>query len=98
MVPTTFWRSTLKNLLLLSVLTVVTFGQSPPTEGYQLAFPNSSYDIIMPLTVTQCEPVYIYYNIASDPSAYALLIFYTADPSHQEIMFFEFPTPTGYLE
>jgi hypothetical protein len=94
----TFGRSTLKKLLLLSALTVVSFGQSPPTEGYQLAFPNSLFDIIMPLTVTQCEPVYIYYNIASDPSAYDLLDFITADPSADVLMVFDFPSPTGYLE
>jgi hypothetical protein len=99
MALTTFWRSALPNLLLLlSALTVVTFGQSPPTEGYQLSFPNSSYEIIMPLTITQCEPVYIYYNIASDPSAYNLLDFITADSAGDTIMEFDFPSPTGYLE
>ena len=36
---------------------------SRPTEGYNLCDPTQDCELIMPLTIAQCEPVLIYYNM-----------------------------------
>jgi hypothetical protein len=53
-------------MVMLVTTTIATLGQAPPSEGYQLGDPGNPdaplFDIIMPLTVAQCETVLIYYN------------------------------------
>jgi hypothetical protein len=68
-------RSALTTFMAVLATTITaTLGQAvpPPSEGYQLGGPvnpsdpgGPSFDIIMPLTVTQCDPVLIYYNITA---------------------------------
>jgi hypothetical protein len=85
-------------LVSLTVFTAVAFGQlAPPTEGYQLSN-SSTFDIILPLTVAQCEPVLIYYNITNEPTAHNLLQLFTPDSPGELLVTFDFPNLIGYLE
>jgi hypothetical protein len=89
--------------------TTATLGQAvPPLEGRQFGslINNSdpggpSYDIIMPLTVSQCDPVLIYYNITAwnaangDDPALFLSIY---SPELYSILNIELPSSdVGYL-
>jgi hypothetical protein len=52
----------------LAVLAATVLAQpSPPAEGIQL---STAYDVRFPLTVSQCEPVFIYYNTTGTYSLY----------------------------
>ena len=53
----------LGRVVLFAILVLVAFAQpSPPAEGIQIGTPEVGWDIRFPLTITQCEPVFIYYN------------------------------------
>jgi hypothetical protein len=94
-------------MAVLATATTATVGQAvPPTEGYQLGDPSDgadSYDVIMPLTVAQCEPVLIYYNFTLWP-AYdnpGLTLFPPIQPPIPLIFAFasfQFPNDVGYFE
>ena len=40
---------------------------SPPAEGLQIGRPSVGWDVRFPLTITQCEPVFMYYNNTDYP-------------------------------
>jgi hypothetical protein len=75
-------------------------------EGYQLGgstdLGGPSYDLIMPLTVAQCQPVLIYYNFAAAAAAQETgffdpnFILFT--PGGLILVAFTFPNKVGYLE
>ena len=45
------------------ILALVALSQpSPPAEGIQIGNPLDGWDVRFPLRITQCEPVFIYYN------------------------------------
>ena len=68
---------------------------SPPTQGIQLA---STDDVRFPLTISQCEPVFIYYNV--DTPGYSLVISTIVDDINAIIYLLRLNIPlgSGYLE
>jgi hypothetical protein len=100
MATTAVMHSTLASFLAVLVVAVMTIGQpTPPTEGYQMGSPLD-YDLIMPLSVAQCEPVLMYYNITnvfySEPPT---LFFFSASlGTAVTFVTFGFLNPIGYLE
>jgi hypothetical protein len=53
----------LARAIFLAFLATIAHAQpSPPAQGIQIGTPSAGWDIRFPLTVTQCEPVFIYYN------------------------------------
>src|SRR5215472_8675196 len=76
--------------LFLAILAV----PAPPRQGVQLAnvIPGD-HDIRFPLTLTQCEPVLIYYNMASA----AYLRFETSD-RQTNLLNLYVPVGAGYIE
>ena len=80
-------------VIFTAILTVL--GQNTrPTEGYYIGNAGFGFDIIMPLSIAQCEPVLIYYNITGatlvgvalhTPELYIFLTLY-------------FPRGVGYLD
>jgi hypothetical protein len=86
--------STLASFLAVLIFAAMTVGQpAPPNEGYQLS-DSPLFEIIMPLSVAQCEPVLIYYDITKKPDVYLLLF----TPDFDILASFKFPGLIGYLE
>jgi hypothetical protein len=86
-------------MAVLATATTVTLGQ-PPSEGYEIGNFNP-FEIIMPLTVAQCEPVLFYYNVTpvggSGPPVLDLYLV-VAEPGVDPVVSFIFPNDVGYLE
>ena len=80
-------------LAILAALPVTVLTQSPPTdsEGIQLARVN---DIRFPLTVAQCEPVLIYYNVNTTGGSHLFL----HSASSELLAHLAIPVGVGYLE
>ena len=68
---------------------------SPPTEGVQLGLPDEGIDFRFPLNVTQCEPVFMYYNLTPSSPSYYLGI---RDTNFTEVIGIEVPIGIGYIE
>ena len=51
-------------LVLLAILSVTILAQpSRPTDALQIGDPSAGFDVRFPVTVSQCEPVLIYFNV-----------------------------------
>jgi hypothetical protein len=76
---------------------VVLAQPSSPAQGVQMGVPGS-YDLRFPLTVTQCEPVFIYYNV--DPITYSpvFFAFWSASTLDSSFLFFGPFLGIGYFE
>ena len=84
------------SFLLLGVLTLAVRGQvvtTRPLQGYQVG--SEGFDIIMPLSIAQCEPVLIYYNNTQTVADF--LSFETPDALYN-IISFSIPPGAGYLD
>ena len=87
-------------LFVFLILAAIVLGQpSPPALGVQIGYPRDGYDIRFPLTVTQCESVFIFYNFTSrDPQSLHFIqpdynIFLDIGPFSPEDI-----TGVGYIE
>ena len=75
------------------------FHPTPPTQGIQLGIPEMGVDIRFPLTVSQCEPVLIYYNTQHiHDDLYPALLNFTSPTDHQSFLVLDFPLGAGYME
>jgi hypothetical protein len=77
---------------------VVTVLAQPPAQGIQLGSPESDGDDFrFPLAVSQCEPVFIWYNRTTRNTN---MYFITPDFNGSDGMFLQIPAPfgTGYIE
>jgi hypothetical protein len=93
---TTMRTVTLSSLpLCFSMLAVTVITQpSPPAQGVQL---SNEFDTIFPLTVSQCAPVFIYYNTTPIYGYRTFLTIYTL-VYDEYLLRFELPLGVGYLE
>jgi len=89
----------------IATLIFVALGQESvprPTEGCQVGNPDAGLDVILPLSIAQCEPVLIYYNITS-PTFSPLLFSSPYDFQRGDFsLLISIPDkpkpPTGYLD
>ena len=80
-------------LAVLAMFTVAVLTQPPPpTEGINIGI--GDLDIRFPLTVSQCEPVLIYYN--STGAGY-ISIWTSAYGSSRDLVHLNFPIGIGYI-
>ena len=87
--------TSLIQLAFLAPLVVTLLAQpSPPSEAVQLGDPETDLDLRMPLTVVQCEPVFIYYN---KPQR-SLWDMWMYTPNYTRFLVMEIPIGIGYLE
>ena len=70
---------------------------SPPTEGIQLGLPEEDLDFRFPLNITQCEPVFMYYNLTPSDSSFAYYLG-IRDTDFTEVIGIMVPTGIGYIE
>jgi hypothetical protein len=82
-------------LLLVLAVTVLT-QPSPPMPGVQLGTPELGIDFRFPSTVSQCEPVLIYYNI-TNPGGRNTVWFSTLDNNYL-LYISPFPLGAGFFE
>jgi hypothetical protein len=69
---------------------------SPPSQGIQIGNPDlGAWDIRFSLTVTQCEPVPIYYNTTT--AEYAIFFNY-GTPDTNTFLSIPIPIGAGYIE
>jgi hypothetical protein len=80
-------------LLFLILATIVLAQPSPPAQGIQIGDPLLGVDIRFPLTVTQCEPVFIFCNITIVSSSDYFV--YLQSPDFNSILLYIGPTPLG---
>jgi hypothetical protein len=80
-----------------AILALVALAQpSPPAEGIQIGSPLAGWDVRFPLTITQCEPVFIYYNNTYS-ATYGGVGFESLDGRY--LLFVgRFPLGVGYFE
>jgi hypothetical protein len=74
-------------------VTVVFAQPSPPAQGIQLAS-CLPFDVFFPLTVSQCEPVFVYYN-TTVPQSFGIS---TISGEYTDLIIFAIPTGIGYFE
>ena len=80
-----------------AILALVALAQpSPPAEGIQLGDPLASHDVRFPLTITQCEPVFIYYN--NTYSGYSGGVGFATLDNRDLLLIRPFPLGVGYFE
>jgi hypothetical protein len=102
-------RSTPTNYMAAFVFMATALGQTaPPSTGYQMGgpvrYPDSSegpwVDVIMPMTITQCEPVLIYYNVSAWTGAGPIRLYLqTPTIESPNFLYLEFPYGSvGYLQ
>ena len=70
---------------------------SPPAEGVQMGNTSLGLDIRFPLTVSQCEPVLIYYNVTDTSDLVRAFFLYQPDNSFF-VLILTIPRGEGYLE
>jgi hypothetical protein len=90
-------------LFIFLILAAIVLAQpSSPAQGIQI---GDDYDIRFPLTVTQCEPVFIFYNVPSSSTAFVTLstgsdntFLFSIGPSVGDTGYFEWicNIPAGY--
>ena len=69
---------------------------SPPAQGIQIGHPLEGFDIRFPLTVTQCESVFIYYNTTTSRGSHIVLS--TRDYTVPLLSIGPTPLGVGYFE
>jgi hypothetical protein len=90
-------------VIFLAILAEIVLGQpSPPAQGIQLWLVDRSLgvDARFPLTVTQCEPVFIYYNNTYSIAASDTFGGVALNPAFHlpYFLIFYFPPGVGYIE
>jgi hypothetical protein len=85
-------------LAIIVVATILTALGQPtdvqrPTQGYDLSDPSLDFEVIVPLSIAQCEPFLIYYNNAGNFQ----LDIKTFD-LEDDLLFLSFPPGIGYLD
>ena len=80
--------------IFLAVLTATVAQPPPPTQGVQLSVSYDIDDILFPLTVSQCEPVLIYYNNTRSGTYF----FPLATPDLATFLTIIIPQGFGYIE
>ena len=86
----------LGRVVAFAILALVALAQpSPPAEGIQLGNPSIGWDVRFPLTITQCEPVFIYHN-----NSYTLLggVGFVTPDGEYFLFVGPFPLGAGYFE
>ena len=68
-----------------------------PIPGYQIGNVGDGVDIILPLSISQCEPILIYYNNTHSPSQQVDATFVTPDLAHN-VLDLLLPPGAGYLD
>jgi hypothetical protein len=88
---------TVARAIFLGILASTVLAQpSPPSQGIQIGNPDlGAWDIRFSLTVTQCEPVPIYYN--STTAEYAIFFNY-GTPDTNTFLSIPIPIGAGYIE
>jgi hypothetical protein len=84
-------------LLIFLILAAIVLAQpSPPAQGIQIASgpPDFGIDVRFPLTVTQCEPVFIYYNNTSGSTVNV----YLSTNIQNLLDIYPIPVGAGYIE
>ena len=91
----------ISSLAIAVATTTLVYGQfTIPAQGYNIGAPVYGVFIFVPLTVTQCEPVLVYYHFSDD----ILLMQFTTPDNIQNFLNISFPpgaydafAPPGYL-
>jgi hypothetical protein len=85
----------------LAATNFIALGQQPthPAQGDDIGDPSFDWDVILPSSVTQCEPFLIYYNTTVYPTNTSLVMDITT-PNYRTILItFTFPPHSiGYLD
>ena len=79
--------------IFLILASIVLAQPSPPAQGIQTGY-ESGLDIRFPLAVTQCEPVFIYYNTTISLQATVTLV----TPETGALFGLLIPGGVGYIE
>jgi hypothetical protein len=80
---------------LSTILSVI--AQDRPTQGYELSDPDSGIDIVLPSSMTQCDPFLIYYSLNTTTTFY--IAFYTPDLQGDALLTLQPPLEsTGYID
>jgi hypothetical protein len=83
-------------LFIFLILAAIVLAQpSPPALGIQIGSPRGGYDIRFPITVTQCEPVLIYYNVTTASFSVYLV---NAEFTRDLLRIGPIPFGVGYIE
>ena len=92
--------TTFSTLLAVLATAVVRAQPSPPAQGIQLGNTDiiNGYDIRFPLTVTQCEPVFIYYDTTARGAGTVSIGFVAAEQYNPMFLEIAIPSGTGYIE
>jgi hypothetical protein len=90
-------------LFISLILAAIVLAQpSPPAQGIQLGAPLEGCDIRFPLAVTQCEPVFIFYDVPITSSGslfFVSISFLTTESIYRQVLTFgPFSVGVGYLE
>ena len=85
-------------LFIFLILARIVLAQpSPPALGIQFGDPGEGLDVRFPSTVTQCEPVFIYYNnTMASVTRYTEIVFFT--PGGAFFLIISIPAGAGYYE
>jgi hypothetical protein len=84
-------------LFIFLILVAIVLAQpSPPALGIQIGNLTIGSDIRFPLNVTQCEPVFIYYNVTITVDYYVVLL--DAGHSYHVLTIGPIPIGVGYFE
>jgi len=85
----------LTSVVVLFAAVLAVLGQiARPTEGYELGNVTLGVDVILPLSIVQCEPVLIYYN--NTGTNLTTVVLYT--PDLYIFLTLYFPPGVGYLD
>jgi hypothetical protein len=91
---------TMALILPISVAVVAFFARAqeqiePPADGYQLSSGEPGDSIIIPMSVAQCEPFFIFYNLTTASSPFNYIYFFMDGGTFLTLTV---PSNAGYLE
>ena len=78
----------------VAILATVVKPLAPPTTGWLINDGDGQVLFIWPLTATQCEPFYIFYDLTAGNK----LGFYDPTTPARFLFYFDVPNGTGYVE
>jgi hypothetical protein len=94
-------RTTTFSTLLTTLAAAVVWAQpTPPPQGIQLRNTEitNAYDIRFPLTITQCQPVFIYYNTTGRTAGTVSIGFVAVEEYNPMFLVIAVPSGVGYIE
>ena len=67
-----------------------------PAQGYEMGNVTAGFDVILPLSIVQCEPVLVYYNITGTAPYNLSMVLIGSDNSR--LLSLDIPPFVGYLD